>query len=146
MPPPQNLGILLNQIQYPGQTWVESEIARAWLNKHGTEYDEITFSVRLGEGTDPGEEYAPEIRELSKTLTQKRADCVARLGTLVDLIEFKVRVAAGALGQLLIYRDLWELYHPELPIRHLIAIGRAMVPDCEATLAKHNVLVQTYPR
>jgi len=146
MPPPINLGLLLSQIQLPGLTYVESDIAKAWLNAHGAEYDHIWFNPRLGEGTDPGEEYTDEIRRMSILITQKRADIVARIGDQVDIIEVKVRVAFGALGQLLGYRTLWRIAHPELPIRRLIAIARAVVPDCQATLDEHGIVIQTYPR
>lgn len=146
MPPPPNLGLLLSQIQLPGLTFVESDVAKAWLNAHGAEYDRIDFNVRLGEGTDPGEEYGADIRDLSKLLTQKRADIVAQIGGQVDIIEVKVRVAFGALGQLLGYRNLWRTGHPELPVRRLIAIGRSVVPDCQATHDEYGVVIQTFPR
>jgi hypothetical protein len=146
MPPPQNLGLLLSQIQLPGLTYVESDISKAWLNAHGAEYDKIDFNVRLGEGVDPGDEYAAEIRDMAVKLTQKRADIVAQVGGQVDLLEVKVRVAFGALGQLLGYRTLWNLAYPGLPIRRLIAVGRSVVPDCEDTFAELGIVIQTFPR
>ncbi|MGC9969441.1 MAG: hypothetical protein ABSE56_02505 [Bryobacteraceae bacterium] len=146
MPPPANLGLLLSQIQLPGLTYVESDIAKAWLNAHGAEYDQIDFNVRLGEGTDPGEEYTQEVRNMSVLITQKRADIVARIGGQADIIEVKVRVAFGALGQLLGYRTLWRIAHPELPVRSLIAIGRAVVPDCQPVIDESGIVVQIYPR
>lgn len=144
--PPANLGQLLTQLQYPGMTWVESEVTRAWLNRRGAEYDEIWWNVRLGEGVDPGEQHPEEIRRMATLLTQKRADIVCRSGGLVDLIEVKVRIAFGAMGQLLGYRELWMREHPELPVRRLIAIGRAVVQDAADVLEKHGIAIETFPR
>jgi len=145
MPPP-NLGQLLVQIQYPGMSFVESEVTRAWLNQRGTQYDEITFNVRLGAGVDPGEEYNEETRRMAELVTQKRADIVARAGDQVDVIEVKVRVSFGAMGQLIGYRDLWQRDHPDLPVRHLVAIGRSVVPDAADIIEGQGIKIETYPR
>ncbi|MCL6552928.1 MAG: hypothetical protein K6W08_07390 [Firmicutes bacterium] len=146
MPPPPDLGRLLVQIQYPGMTFVESDIARAWINRHGPEYDEISFNVRLGEGIDPGSDYADEIRRMARLVTQKRADMVARVGDQVDLVEVKVRIAFPVLGQLIGYRGLWEREHPELRVRRLIAIGRAVVPDMEQIIRDTGIEIELFPR
>jgi hypothetical protein len=145
MPPP-NLAQLLVQIQYPGMTFVESEIARAWIGRHGAEYDEILFNVRLGEGQDVGPEYPEEIRRMARLLTQKRADMVARDGRVVDLIEVKVRIAFPVIGQLLGYRGLWQREHPDLPVRNLIAIGRDVVPDMEEIIRENGITIELFPR
>jgi hypothetical protein len=144
--PPRNLGQLLVQIQYPAMTYVESQIARAWLNRHGAEYDEVLFNVRVGEGVDPGDEYAAEIREMAIKLTQKRADMVARAGDQVDLIEVKVRIAFPVIGQLVGYRALWQRQHPELPVRRLLAIGRSVVPDAADIIESQGIQIETFPR
>lgn len=112
MPPP-NLAILLLQMQYPGMTYVESEITRAWLNRHGAEYDSIEFNYRLGDGAEVGEEYTAEIQRMARLLTQKRTDIVARKGDQVELVEVKIRIAFPVIGQLLGYRSLWKLQHPD---------------------------------
>lgn len=144
--PPANLGQLLVQIQYPGMTYVESEITRAWLNKRGPEYDEIWFNVRLGAGVDPGEDWTEEIRRMATLLTQKRADIVGRIGDQVDLMEVKVRIAFPVIGQLIGYRALWRREHPELPVRRLLAIGRSVVVDAAEIIEGEGIAIETFPR
>jgi len=144
--PPANLAILLVQIQYPGMTWVESQIARAWLSKHGAEYDEISFNVRLGDGVAVGEGYTPEIQRMATLLTQKRADIVGRVGDQVDLIEVKVRIAFPVMGQLIGYRGLWKRDHPEIPVRRLVAIGRSVVQDAGPAIEELGIEIETFPR
>jgi len=145
MPPP-NLGQLLQQIQYPGMSFVESEITRAWIQRRGVEYDEITFNVRVGAGVDPGEQYTPEIRRMSEALTQKRVDILGRVGDQVDLVEVKIRIAFPVIGQLIGYRALWEREHPELPVRRLLAIGRSVVPDAADIIEAQGISIETFPR
>jgi hypothetical protein len=127
-------------------TYVESAITRAWLVRHGPEYDEISFNVRLGEGQDVGQQYSPEIQHMAQLVTQKRSDIVARAGDQVDLIEVKVRIAFGVIGQLIGYRGLWRLQRPDLAVRRIIAIGRSVVPDMAAIIEEAGVIIETYPR
>jgi len=145
MPPP-NLAILLLQMQYPGMTYVESEITRAWLNRHGAEYDSIEFNYRLGDGVDVGQEYPAEIQRMAHLLTQKRADIVARKGDQVELVEVKIRIAFPVIGQLLGYRSLWKRQHPELPVARLLAIGRSVVPDLGPIITEHGIDIECFPR
>jgi len=145
MPPP-NLAILLVQMQYPGMTYVESEITRAWLNRHGPEYDSIEFNYRLGDGADVGQEYPAEIQRMARLLTQKRADIVARKGDQVELVEVKIRIAFPVIGQLLGYRSLWKRQHPELPVARLLAIGRSVVPDLGPIITEQGIDIECFPR
>jgi hypothetical protein len=144
--PPLNLGQLLVQIQYPGMTYVESEITRAWINRHGAEYDEIAFNVRIGVGVDPGEEYTEEIRRMATLITQKRADITARAGDVHTLIEVKIRIAFGVIGQLIGYRELYKRIHPEAAAIKLLAIGRDVVPDAADIIQDQGIAIETFPR
>lgn len=144
--PPANLAQLFMQIQYPGMTWVESEITRAWLHRHGAEYDSIEFNYRLGDGVDVGQEYTPEIQRMATLLTQKRADILARVADEVDLIEVKVRIGFPVMGQLIGYRSLWRRQHPEIPVRRLVAIGRSVVQDAGPAIEELGITIETFPR
>ncbi len=146
MPPPADLGVLLQQIQYPGMTWVESQVFKRWLNAHGAEYDEVMLNVRLGEGGEVPEGVDAETADMWRKLTQKRADVVCRSADQVDLIEVKVRVAFGVIGQLIGYRGLWRRLRPDLPVRRLIAIGRSVVPDMATIIEESGVTIETFPQ
>ena len=144
--PPANLGQLLVQMQYPGMTWVESQITRAWISRHGAEYDELMFNVRLGDGAQIEGEFTPEIIRMATLISQKRADMVARTGDQVDIVEVKVRIAFPVIGQLLGYRGLWQRDHPEMPVRRLVAVGRSVVPDMGPIIEESGVIIETFPR
>jgi len=144
--PPLNLGQLLVQIQYPGMTWVESQIAKAWINRHGAEYDAIDFNVRIGEGVDPGEEYTAEVRRMATLLSQKRADITARVGDLHTLIEVKIRIGFPVIGQLIGYRELYKRIHPEASEIKLLTIGRDVVPDAADIIQDQGIAIELFPR
>ena len=134
------------QIQYPGMTYVETEITRAWISRHGAEYDEIMFNVRLGEGVQLEGEYTPEVVRMATLITQKRADVVARVGDQVDLVEVKIRIAFPVIGQLIGYRGLFKGTYPQYTVRRLLAVGRAVVPDMAAIIEESGVAIETFPR
>ena len=146
MPPPPNLDILLQQLQYPAMTWVESRITQAWLEEHGAAYDRIEFNIRLGRGISLGEGFGQETQRMAELVTQKRADIVAYSPDQVTIIEVKVRVTFTALGQLLGYRLLWQQANPDSPPVRLMAIGRAIVPDAESLFRGQGVEVLIFPR
>lgn len=145
MPPP-NYDVLLVQLQYPGMSYVESEITRAWLRAHGAEYDRIEFNFRLGKGLEVGDEYDAATRRAAELLTQKRADIVTWQSGYVTLIEVKVRIAFPTIGQLLGYRVLFRQQHPDQPVTRLLAIGRSVVHDSAEVLTELGVDIETYPR
>src|SRR5215813_5053487 len=107
MPPPPNLDQLLVQMQFPGMPQPESDVLMEWLKRRGAGYDRIDFQVRVGAGAPPDPSLSPEIQALATSLTQKRIDVVAWLDGVPTIIEVKIRVSLGALGQLLGYRTLW---------------------------------------
>ena len=144
--PLSNLDILLVQLQYPGMTWVESEITRAWIRKHGDEFESIDFNVRLGEGVQLGEEYGEETRRDATMLSQKRADIVAVRAGVVTIMEVKVRIGLPALGQLIGYRELWRRDHPDAGFIRLLAIGRCAVSDVDMVFRAQGVEIETFPR
>jgi hypothetical protein len=144
--PPVNLTRLLDQIQYPGMTYVESEITRAWLKTHGAEYESIDFNVRLGEGVQLAGEWDDSTRRAATMLSQKRADIVALRAGVVTIVEVKVRIGLPALGQLIGYRELWRREHPDAGFIRLLAIGRGAVEDVDLVFRSQGVEIETFPR
>jgi hypothetical protein len=136
----------LDQLQYPGMTYVESQITRAWIQKHGAEYESIDFNVRLGAGVGLGEDYDDATRRDATLLSQKRADVVAIRAGVVTIIEVKVRIGLPALGQLLGYRELWRREHRDAGFIRLLAIGRSAVSDVDIVFRAQGVEIETFPR
>lgn len=80
---------------------------RRFISVHGARIRHAEFQVRVGKGARPWPAGAgPEPPDWS-ALTSKRIDVVAETDLGLTLIEVKPRASASALGQLLLYRDLY---------------------------------------
>jgi len=142
--PPQNLEALLARETFPGQAPAENGIIHDWLVARGAEYDGIEFSVHVGQGQQPNLEHLPAIQAMTRFVTQKRVDAVARRGNTFALVEVKERINPGVLGQLRTYRQLYLEDHPDVDEVALLAIGRRSDPDTLRVLSAEGVDVLLY--
>lgn len=141
-----DIAVLKARGRVPGMEEPESAVAIAWAERHNSEYTSIDFNFRLGPGVDPGESYPRESRELNILLTQKRADILARRPGLVTIVEVKLRVDLGALGQLLGYRKLYTESHGAGDRVQLIAAGRFVDDQVVSILLEQGVSIEIFPR
>lgn len=108
---------------YPGVSPEESRVLRQYIKRHGAEYDEFRFGVRVGDGVVLGEEFSPEVRKSWEAITKARPDTVAfKAPNRHTLIEAKVAWSNEAVWQLLAYRDL---YAREVPLTSIALVGVA---------------------
>jgi len=103
------------RLKYPGLLPEEILVLRAWLNLHQAEYDRFDYNMRIGQGTDPGPTYSPEVRRQAVLNTQLRIDAVAFKGTQPTIIEVKRRATASNVGQILTYASVWSVEFPQSP-------------------------------
>jgi len=141
---PESTAMLLNLKTYPGMTVLESEIVRAWLKLHHTEFDSVGFNIRMGTGQLLPIGTDPAIQKMAIDLTQKRADIVALKGADVTIVEVKIRLALQSLGQLLGYSTIWKAEHPVVGNVRLVAIARDAVLDAPDVLMAFGVTVETF--
>jgi hypothetical protein len=78
---------------------------------------QFAFDFRLGRGISIDPSWPPEIQAMAKALTQRRVDVVATTPSATWILEIKPRAGPSAVGQLLLYRELYVLEHkpPTLP-------------------------------
>lgn len=136
------------QIQtfYPERTGNESAVLRDFLTAHGDEYDRFGFSIRIGQSANPDPSHLIGVQRSTIWSNRKRIDLVCLSGANVTLVEAKMRIEPGALGQILTYRKLWLEDHPESADPRLIVIGRYSDQDTIRSLTAHNVTVYIYDR
>jgi len=142
---PERKAYLMSLVQYPQLTAAESNVARAWLEKHADEWDDVNFNVRLGTQLQLGDGFNDTTRAQAALLSQKRADLVATRGVEAAIIEVKIRIALAALGQLLGYDVLWRAEYPLTTNIRLIAIGHDALLDVVELLQAHGVSVELFP-
>lgn len=93
----------------PGGLKSETLLAQAWISQTLNEYLFFDFNVAVGDGRDPGDHIPAALRNAAIEASKRRIDIVAYdpYGR-VDLGEVKGRADAMALGQLDLYKQLWE--------------------------------------
>jgi hypothetical protein len=111
----------------------------AWLRQYEVEWDAFEYNVRVGSGLPfsesvakmpggPGEAY----RKMWRELTQLRIDAVGIKGTSATLFEVKDRAAAGVMGQLLAYFELFQELRRGFSDVDLGCVCRSAQPDLRA--------------
>jgi len=144
MAPPTNLQQLIDSIAYPGQPGPEGDVIREWLRAEGALYDRIEFDVHVGAGGEVQPGIPENIARAWTRSTQKRIDVVAWQGNRVTLIEAKVKLNMGVMGQLFGYGFLWLADHNNAPISEYVAIARRGDPDVIGALNAAGVRVELF--
>jgi hypothetical protein len=122
----------------------EQAIAKAWLSQFGDRYDVYGFNVRVGEGVDAPPDAPDYAKRFVLRTTQKRIDVVAARAGGVGLYEVKIQANLGALGQMLGYRHLWELGHPDWPVTEIAVWCRYISPDTATVYEKSGLAFQLF--
>lgn len=144
MPPPPNLAELLETLNFPGMVIDESRILRAYLLKHGADYDEIRFNERLGEGVVLANAATEKDREDWRRRTMARPDVIAwRAPDLATVIEAKVQATNETVWQVLSYLDLYSSANPSHRVNAVIVCAGA-TPNAITLARARQVWVYVY--
>ena len=136
---------LLAQSNYNQMTASESALAREWLKRHASEYEEIDFNVRLGDGVRLAFEADEAIQRQARLSTQRRADIIARSPDHATIVELKSTLNEEALLQLQLYQSLFRAEHPEVASLQMTAAGYRAEPATLKLLGEYGVQVELYP-
>jgi len=145
-PPPgiaQNM--LTDRQSLPGLIPQEIVIFKAWWAQHFAEYDTADFNVRVGTGFDPGDKFDASVRTSMIANSQRRIDALLQRAGLLTIVEVKYRATPLAIGQLLCYRELYMLLHPEVTSIRLLLLCFQIDSDtiyCAGRLRVDYQLVQ----
>ena len=145
MPPPPDLKTLLLQIQLPGMSRPESDLAKEWLDRNGPQFDELSFNVRVGQGAAENPADDESTRRLKRAVSRFRIDTLARVERRVTIVEFKIRAGLNVMGQILGYRVLYGAEHPDFAVEKLIVVARKADIDVMAVLSVHGVQLDLFP-
>lgn len=120
----------------------ETKVWERYLEKYGGEGGEYEYDVHLGPGVLLAEKTTEKFKVMWKRLTQKRIDVVFRSELGVTLFEVKDRLEPASIGQLLMYRDLWEKEFPTIPVLDLIIVCGMGDPVVEESAIKQGIDVE----
>jgi hypothetical protein len=136
---------LLIRKYFPERTDLESNVIRAYLERHMTAFDRITFSKRVGQGQPPDPTHDPGVQANTVFSSKKRIDLLAWAGSQPTIVEAKRRVTPAALGQLQTYRHLFLEEFPDALDPLLVVIGETSDDDTLRVLLANGVTAYLYP-
>lgn len=144
MTPPANLAELLETRIYPGMTAPESRLVRAYLQRHGAEWDQASVTTRVG----PGVILPPHITDQKaradwERRTKARPDLVLTSGARAAIIEAKEQATNEAIWQVLGYRDAYEQEFPHVTVQPIV-ICEAATPMAVQLARTQGVQILEY--
>jgi len=144
MPPPPNLADLLETRVYPAMDEPESRVLRAWMAKHGAEYDELLFDNRIGPGVILPDHVPEKDRRDWERRTKARPDCIAIVKPdRALIIEVKVQATLEAIWQVLSYAELYAPAHPQHAVSCAI-VAEAATPAARTLAGMRGVGLYLY--
>lgn len=137
---------------YEGLPEHEARIWRRYLEQYERDFHRFEYNVRVGRGLSPavpapGAERPDEAayRAMWTQLTQRRIDVVGFRLDETWLIEVEGRPSARAVGQLVMYEELYTQQRPDTGPVQLAVVANAVSPDVATVLEQLGVLVFLYP-
>jgi hypothetical protein len=115
----------------------EAALAKAWLEAHIDEYDDIDWQKHVGLGVNLGADYDPGIQRMAYQATRKRVDLVGYQGETATIVELKDHVDLAAVRQAADYAGLWRASPADPPVSKVVVVGRtgdAAIADTAAAL------------
>lgn len=143
MPIPNLLQIIASPLRIGG-TELESAVGRAWLLKHGDEWDRVEFNVGLGPGIDLGPGYADYVQKAATASTKPRADMIVFRDGSAAIVELKGRIGPSALGQLLTYWHMLQADNPKLLQVYKIVAGQTIQEGLQKVWENYGIIVELF--
>lgn len=124
---------------------LDTQLWIIFLNKHGANYDKFSYDVKVGSGVSPSSDYSKKFYDDYVELTKKRIDAVGWTPAGAHIFEVKPRAGSAALGQLLMYRDLFTNSYPSYSIASLNVICQLITPEERILYSQHNIVIYEFP-
>ena len=133
------------QAHYPHLSALDSQLWDNYLALGDHGYLSVQYDVPVGEPIDASLLTLPKNLYMEARLSAHRIDIVATAKDHIDIIECKPRAGTTALGQLIIYSQLYQSsYNPTLPLR-LLLITNQIDHDIHTIYAAQNIKVVEVP-
>jgi hypothetical protein len=99
----------------------------------------FSYDVRVGNGVTMPEGSSSFAIKSAAALTTKRIDVMWNDGPVPVICEIKKRAGATAIGQLVLYRNLWVAQFPNGQTPRLFLLTDELQPDVLPTLIEFNI-------
>ena len=129
--------------KFPRMSSDDTYIWRMFLSKYGKDYTSFDYDFKVGRGSDPGDIVDYNLRQDFIELSRKRIDAIGYQPDGITIFEVKPRAGTQALGQLIIYKQLYSQDYPTVKIKS-VAVVCGFITDEEIELYKlHDINIFT---
>lgn len=116
-------------VRYPHMFPGDLVIWKRFIPKYGAGYTRFDYDIKVGSGTQDIALRNDVWSVMQQILSKYRIDVVGYKENEVDIIEVKPKATASAIGQVLIYKLLWERqFSPTMPVIPTI-VSEYEMPD-----------------
>lgn len=127
---------------YPHMTGEDSTIWDRFVVKFPKRFETVDYDFRVGEGQKIDPESPDNFKRMATMLSQKRIDALGWVGEHPTIVEVKSRVGLSALGQVMGYKTLFEMDHPDIDEPDLLVVCERINDDDQAVLKINGVPVE----
>jgi hypothetical protein len=115
--------------KYPHLLPIDGQLWNEYRERFQPQHSDYFYDVAVGEGRDPGPDYADRLRMMGIRLSRRRIDVVGINSDRLDIFEITQSAGLKAAGQALTYPELLRhTWQTSLPIK-MIVICRTVQTD-----------------
>ncbi|HDY88345.1 hypothetical protein LCGC14_0954830 [marine sediment metagenome] len=126
---------------YPHMIGEEQEVWTRFINDNPEYFDEVEYDVRVGQGVNLPDDWNIKDQRWAQQLTQKRIDVIGYKDAEIVLVEVKLRVIIGTLGQVLGYKFLYEREQNLVNKTSQMVVAAFIGPDDYDVLEHYDVKI-----
>lgn len=123
----------------PHMSAVDFVLWQRFRRARGVAFLRLFFDVGVGEGSPAGVGASESVVRAWRRITQSRIDVVGEVGDSWVLIEIRGAAGPGAIGSLLVYRDLWVADPPDARPVSLWLVTDLFPDNLLGTLRSHAI-------
>lgn len=131
--------------KYPHLLPADIALWDRFLTANPNRFEELYYDIRVGDGRDPGQDYAPNIRRMAIDLSQRRIDAIGITPDEIYIIEISTRPGLKALGQLMAYPTLYAQKYPTNKALRPLLVCEDLEADIRPVLLKLSIPYELYP-
>jgi len=129
----------MGRIRYPHMKPREVEIWKKYLRAYGERFEYYDYDLHVGEGCGPVPGLSEKYQDMAKRLSQKRIDVVGYIGDRVYIIELKPVADMEAIGQLKVYKTLYEDKYGSGSAKGLIIVAEKADQDIRRSAKEQDI-------
>ena len=117
----------------------EVDLWLRFLEAHPDRFSSVEYDVRVGQGIEFPGSTTLALKSMAEALTRQRIDAVGSSNGVHTIIEIAPGAGTDSLGQLLVYRRLWQAEHPGELQPALLLITDVDRPDIRSVAESEGV-------